>query len=161
MLVDTMRRRSADGKAWAGSRHGAVFATKTSTGASAHVLDRLLASPNVAKVIENAWTAPQAPARPTTSTTPAPAANGGTAPMGGAIMSAGSIVLHKDSVCRIEKSTDPAGLRLYGSLDVDARSILDREVENALRDGHDLYVDLSQLEFIEVGCMHTLLEVAA
>ncbi len=65
------------------------------------------------------------------------------------------------AVCRIEKRTGPAGLRLYGSLDVDARSVLDRELENGLRDGRDLYVDLSQLEFIEVGCIHILLDVAA
>jgi hypothetical protein len=50
-------------------------------------------------------------------------------------MSADSFILHEDAVCRIEKSTDPAGLRLYGSLDVDARSVLDRELENALSDG--------------------------
>jgi anti-anti-sigma factor len=76
-------------------------------------------------------------------------------------MSTDSIVLHDDPVCRIEKSRDPAGLRLYGNLDVDARPILDRELENAIRDGRDLYVDLSQLEFIEVGCVHLLLDVAA
>jgi anti-anti-sigma factor len=76
-------------------------------------------------------------------------------------MSADSVVLHEDSVCRIEKSTTPPGLRLCGSLDVDARPILDRELEGAFRDGHDLYVDLSLLEFIEVGCIHALLEVAA
>jgi anti-anti-sigma regulatory factor len=79
----------------------------------------------------------------------------------GVAMSTDSVVLHQDSVCRIEKSTNPAGLRLYGSLDLDARSILDRELEGALRDGRDLYVDLSHLDFIEVGCMRTLLDVAA
>jgi hypothetical protein len=47
MHVDRMRRQSADNKVWAGSSHGAVFATKTSTGASAHVLDLVLASPTL------------------------------------------------------------------------------------------------------------------
>jgi hypothetical protein len=48
-----MRRQSADSKVWAGSRDGAVFATQTCTGTSTQVLDRILASPNVAQVVES------------------------------------------------------------------------------------------------------------
>jgi anti-anti-sigma factor len=72
-----------------------------------------------------------------------------------------SVVLHEDPVCRIEKSTNPPRLRLCGTLDVHALTILDRELEDGLRDGQDLYVDLSELEFIDVRCMRTLLDVAA
>ena len=66
-------------------------------------------------------------------------------------MSADSVVLHEDSLCRIEQSTHPSGLRLYGSLGGDARPILERELDEALRDGRDLYVDLSHIDFVSVG----------
>jgi anti-anti-sigma factor len=72
-----------------------------------------------------------------------------------------SVVLHEDPVGRIERTTNPPGLRLYGTLDFHTRSILDRELDYGLRDGQDLYVDLSELEFIDVRCMRTLLDVAA
>jgi len=72
-----------------------------------------------------------------------------------------SVVLYEDPIYRIEKSTSPPGLRLYGTFDIHARSSLDRELEYGLRDGQDLYVDLSGLEFIDVRCMRTLLDVAA
>ena len=76
-------------------------------------------------------------------------------------MNTDSVVLHEDSLCRIEKSTNPAGLALHGSLDGNAQSILERELDKALRDGHDLYVDLSHIEFISVGCMRTLMDAGA
>jgi anti-anti-sigma factor len=76
-------------------------------------------------------------------------------------MSADSVVLHEDSLCRIEQSTHPAGLRLYGSLGGDARPILERELDEALRDGRDLYVDLSHIDFVSVGCMRTLMDAGA
>jgi anti-anti-sigma regulatory factor len=76
-------------------------------------------------------------------------------------MTTDSVVLHEDSLCRIEQSTHPSGLRLYGSLGVDARPILERELDEALRDGQDLHVDLSDLNFVSVGCMRTLMDAAA
>jgi anti-anti-sigma regulatory factor len=79
----------------------------------------------------------------------------------GVTMSTDSVVLHEDSLCRIEQSTHPSGLRLYGSLRGDARPILERELDEALRDGRDLYVDLSHIDFVSVGCMRTLMDAAA
>jgi anti-anti-sigma factor len=76
-------------------------------------------------------------------------------------MSIESQVLHEDSLCRIEQSTHPSGLALYGSLDGNARPILERELDEALRDGQDLHVDLSHLDFVSVGCMRTLMDAAA
>jgi anti-anti-sigma factor len=76
-------------------------------------------------------------------------------------MTTDGVVLYEDSVCRIERSIDPVGLRLYGSLDIGAHPVLERELGNALREGHDLYVDLSDLEFITVGCMRTFMDAAA
>jgi anti-anti-sigma factor len=76
-------------------------------------------------------------------------------------MTTNSVVLHEDSLCRIEQSTHPSGLRLYGSLGGDARPILERELDEALRDGRDLYVDLAHIDFVSVGCIRTLMDAAA
>jgi anti-anti-sigma factor len=76
-------------------------------------------------------------------------------------MSTDDVVLPDNRAWRIEKSTDPARLALYGSLDTGAQSILERELDKALRDGCDLYVDLSHVEFISVGCMRTLMDAGA
>ena len=46
-------------------------------------------------------------------------------------MSIDGVVLYEDSVCRIERSIDPAGLRLYGSLEIGAHPVLERELGNA------------------------------
>lgn len=75
-------------------------------------------------------------------------------------MSIDSVVLHEDSLCRIEKSTNPSGLRLDGSIGGDARPILERELDTAFRDGNDLYVDLSHVKFIDLACMRTLMAAA-
>jgi anti-anti-sigma factor len=76
-------------------------------------------------------------------------------------MSTDTVVPHEGRAWRIEKSTDPAGLALHGSLNGDAQSILERELDKALRDGRDLYVDLSHVEFISVGCMRILMDAGA
>jgi anti-anti-sigma factor len=78
----------------------------------------------------------------------------------GVTMSADTVVPHEGRAWRIETSTNPAGLALHGSFDGDAQSILERELDKALRDGRDLYVDLSHIEFISVGCMRTLMDAA-
>jgi anti-anti-sigma factor len=75
-------------------------------------------------------------------------------------MSTEDVLVPEDSLFRIEQSTHRPGLHLYGSLDGDARSILERELDKALRDGRDLHVDLSNLDFISVGCMQTLMDAA-
>ena len=73
-----------------------------------------------------------------------------------------SAILHEDSVCRIEKSTDPPGLTLSGTFEGDGgRSILERELELAIRNGSDLHVDLANIEFIDIGCMEKLFDAAA
>jgi anti-anti-sigma regulatory factor len=70
-----------------------------------------------------------------------------------------SAILHEDSVCRIEKSTDAPGLTLSGNFEgADGRSILERELEIALREGSDLHLDLSYIEFIDIGCMEKLFD---
>ena len=79
----------------------------------------------------------------------------------GVTMSADTVVPREGRAWRIETSTNPAGLALHGSLDGNAQSILERELDKALRDGRDLYVDLSHIEFISVGCMRTLMDAGA
>ncbi len=59
------------------------------------------------------------------------------------------------------KTSNPRGLKLYGSIDIAARSVLEHNLKAALREDGDLYVDLSELEFIDVGGMRALLDAAA
>jgi anti-anti-sigma factor len=70
-------------------------------------------------------------------------------------------VLHESHTFQIVKSSNPRGLRLYGSIDIAARSALEHELKEALREGADLYVDLSGVEFIDVGGMRALMDAAA
>ncbi len=57
--------------------------------------------------------------------------------------------------------TEPCGLRLVGQVDLSHRAVLERELNRAVNGGGaDLYLDISSLDFIDVGGMRLILDTA-
>ena len=55
----------------------------------------------------------------------------------------------------------PPGLRLVGQVDLSHRPVLEQALHRAVRYEGDLYVDVSALEFIDVGGVRLLIDTAA
>ncbi|MFI6586438.1 STAS domain-containing protein [Embleya sp. NPDC050493] len=68
---------------------------------------------------------------------------------------------YTDSVLRVERTSPPLGVRLFGEVDLDncahVRSAL---VAQSASGTGDLYVDVSSLNFIDVAGIRTLVEAA-
>jgi anti-anti-sigma factor len=69
-------------------------------------------------------------------------------------------ILHPGHTWQISTGGNPPGLRLCGEIDMEARPHLERELKNADSNGGDIYVDLSELESIDVGAMRVLMDAA-
>ena len=76
-------------------------------------------------------------------------------------MSGQAEVIYASPSLRILEMTAPVGIRLIGHVDLSERDELERALKRMLTVGRDLYVDLSELEYADVGGMRTIFDLGA
>jgi anti-anti-sigma factor len=69
--------------------------------------------------------------------------------------------LHDGASFQIIELTQPVGLRLVGRVDVAEHTVLEAAVHRFLDRTGDLHVDLTHLDFVDVGGMRILFDAAA
>src|SRR5262245_55317537 len=76
-------------------------------------------------------------------------------------MSGQTEVIYASPSLRILEMIAPAGIRLIGHIDLSDRHELEHALKRMLGVRHDLYVDLSELQYADVGGMRTLFDLGA
>jgi anti-anti-sigma regulatory factor len=71
-----------------------------------------------------------------------------------------SLVFYEDRVLRVLLSEAPLGLRLIGQADLSHRGVIDQALRRTERGVGDVLVDLTELEFIDVGGARQLIDHA-
>ena len=71
-----------------------------------------------------------------------------------------AVVVYEDQALRIFLSEAPLGLRLIGHADLSHRAAIERALRRTERGMSDVLVDLSGLEFIDVGGVRLLIDHA-
>jgi anti-anti-sigma factor len=68
--------------------------------------------------------------------------------------------LYADQILQIFSVDQPWGLRLVGQVDLSHRQILQQHLERATQQNSDLFIDMGELEFIDVGGIRLVLDTA-
>jgi anti-anti-sigma factor len=76
-------------------------------------------------------------------------------------VSAVTQTLHDGGSFKIIELAQPIGLRLVGRIDVAEHTVLQTAVQRFLDRTGDLYLDLTDLDFVDVGGMRILFDAAA
>lgn len=76
-------------------------------------------------------------------------------------MSGSAEVIYASPSLRILEMTAPVGIRLIGHVDLSDREELERALKHMSAARRDLHVDLSALEYADVGGMRTIFDLGA
>jgi anti-anti-sigma factor len=78
----------------------------------------------------------------------------------GVIDEVGVIALYEDRLLRILLQSDPLALRLIGQADLTHRPALEQALRRAEQAMTDVLIDLAELEFIDVGGVRQMMDLA-
>jgi len=78
----------------------------------------------------------------------------------GVIDEVGVIALYEDRLLRILLQSDPLALRLIGQADLTHRPALEQALRRAEQAMADVLIDLAELEFIDVGGVRQMMDLA-
>ena len=78
----------------------------------------------------------------------------------GVIDEVGVITLYEDRLLRILLQSDPLALRLIGQADLTHRPALEQALRRAEQAMTDVLIDLAELEFIDVGGVRQMMDLA-
>ena len=78
----------------------------------------------------------------------------------GVIDEVGAIALYEDRLLRILLQSDPLALRLIGQADLTHRQALEQALRRAEQAMTDVLIDLGGLEFIDVGGVRQMMDLA-
>jgi anti-anti-sigma factor len=76
-------------------------------------------------------------------------------------MSVQAEVIYESPSLRILEMTAPVGIRLIGHIDLSDRDELERALKRMFSVRPDVYIDLSELEYADVGGMRTIFDAGA